>query len=575
MASSIASSLTVCRAAFNELLFDLQKLDDETIKGSLLEQWEDERGRLRIWAGNIGAHKIGESSLDCRLRDSSHIRRRIVTLLDEMIERLVDARTILIDGEESDVESIHDGSSEQEGSPTELNQLRKSISTAITCLFEMSILARKPAGHDIRVGSKHDVAAEFEQFDQRHIRDKFPMADESLVLRLARAMFRRRRYLKYRERHASKLSHGIDHEAQKARPDGSIIFSETVATNIRDWDIDCDETASNSGISQTSYASTLLSGGHIIIPAPPKASNDGAPFECPYCYTVITVKNRAAWNRHVFRDLQPYVCTEIDCVTPDRLYSMRHEWIHHLRTSHGQSMLSLPKPGQQIVRLLCALCGESQSSPDHLDRHVAMHLQELALFVLPRDDDESDEANTDTDTDAHSSRSSSFSDTAAAGAESLPVDIDILNDKKEPLPSGPSLITVTDDESVIGHGSDSSENEGTHSSSSRHVCTTCGEVYRSPSHLLKHLQTHYTDLDGGFEPQESLPKLATTAEEIKSSTRDLDIPGWDGYSESERLGSSSRRPKTRASQGDAFLIGFLGKLDKDSIDLRAKCEPER
>ncbi|KAL8966516.1 MAG: hypothetical protein Q9183_003341, partial [Haloplaca sp. 2 TL-2023] len=470
-------------------------MDDETPKDFLSQQWEDERGRLRMWAANIGAHHIGESSLDCRLRDSSHIQRQIISLLDEMIERLTDARTILIDGEESDVESIHDGSSEQEGSQTELDQLRKSVSMVITCLFEMSILARKPAGHDIRVGSKHDIPAEFEQIDQRHIRDKFPVADESLVLRLARAMFRRRRYLKYRERHASKLSQGIDHEAQQARSDGSVILSETVATNIRNWNIDFDDTASNSGISQTSYASTLLSGDHITIPAPPKASNDGAPFECPYCYIVITVKNRAAWNRHVFRDLQPYVCTEISCVIPDRLYATRHEWIHHLRTSHPQATSSGPGTGQQVGMSPCALCGEFNSSRYHLDRHVAQHMQELALFVLPRDDHDSDEAETDIDTDGYSSQSSSASDIAAAGAESLPVDNDIQNDKMELSPGSQSRL-VTDDKSTFRHTSDSLGNESTDQDRTYpHACTAmvgdvpCTERFQREPDLDRHLDS--------------------------------------------------------------------------------------
>ncbi|KAL8866992.1 MAG: hypothetical protein Q9174_005949, partial [Haloplaca sp. 1 TL-2023] len=529
MASSIASSLTACRVAFNELLTLVQTLDDETVKGFLLQEWEDERGRLRMWAGNIGAHKTGESSLDCRLRDSSHVQRQIVKLLNQLFERLVDARTILVDGEESDVESIHEGSSEQEGSPSELDQIRKSISTAITCLFEMSMLARKPAGHDIRVGSKHDVPGEFEQIDQRHIRDKFPMADESLVLRLARATFRRRRYLKYRERHAVKLSQGIDHEAQQARSDGSVILSETVATNVRNWNIDFDETASNSGISQTSYASTLLSGGHITVPAPPKASNNGAPFECPYCYVVITVKSRMNWNRHVFRDLLPYVCTEIDCVTPDRLYSTKHEWVHHLRTSHGQDISSLPKPGQQTASLPCALCGKPQSSWERLVRHLAQHLQELALFVLPRDDEDFDEANTDTDTDASSSQDLSVSDIAAPSAQSLPADIDIRNDLDKLLPEITSR-AITDGGSIVGHAAGSSTSSSemgytvgpggsysddmkTRKSIPRHVCTTCGKVYKRLGYFKKHLQTHNPDPMSPVGAQVKHKRQLTTPEE--------------------------------------------------------------
>jgi hypothetical protein len=37
-----------------------------------VRKWEDELGRLRVWAANIGAHQSGQSSLDYRLRDASH-----------------------------------------------------------------------------------------------------------------------------------------------------------------------------------------------------------------------------------------------------------------------------------------------------------------------------------------------------------------------------------------------------------------------------------------------------------------------------------------------------------------------
>ena len=53
-----------------------------------LEDVEDELGRFRIWSGNIGAHRIGRSSLDYRLRDASHIRKRVVSLLEDLKEIL-------------------------------------------------------------------------------------------------------------------------------------------------------------------------------------------------------------------------------------------------------------------------------------------------------------------------------------------------------------------------------------------------------------------------------------------------------------------------------------------------------
>ncbi|EHK98044.1 hypothetical protein M7I_6090 [Glarea lozoyensis 74030] len=49
---------------------------------------QDELGRLKIWAGNIAAHRNGKVSLDHRLRDATPLRGRIVSLLDDMSEIL-------------------------------------------------------------------------------------------------------------------------------------------------------------------------------------------------------------------------------------------------------------------------------------------------------------------------------------------------------------------------------------------------------------------------------------------------------------------------------------------------------
>ncbi|KAI4156888.1 MAG: hypothetical protein L6R39_000934 [Caloplaca ligustica] len=388
MALSISSSLIACRQVFNELIDDIKKVGEENPEWLRIQDWEDERGRLRVWAANIGAHQIGQSSLDFRLRDSSHIRQQIVKLLDELFQRLSDGRAIIASGEDSDVESIEDSSSGNEAPQTEVQQLRKSIATIINCLFEMSILVRKPAEHDIRVQLEQRDVTGYEWTHLRHVRDKFTKADEILVYRLASTMDRRRNQLKYRESHAAKLKQSRGHSAQGA----SKVLSETVTTNTRNWTLGSDGSASDSDHTQTSYASTSMSGNHITIPAPPRASYDGVPFKCPYCYFVIITKSKASWTRHLFQDLQPYVCTEIVCLTPCKLYATRHEWSNHLRVSHPRKVPPQGDTGEQVATRSCALCGNAQTTRDELyERHVARHLQELALFTLPRNNDDPEE----------------------------------------------------------------------------------------------------------------------------------------------------------------------------------------
>ena len=117
---------------------------------------------------------------------------------------------MVAEGENEDVESLGGSSSDDDESPTEIQQLQKGVATIISCVFQMSILVHKPAQHDLLSGSRKAGVAAFEPFDYSHVLDKLPKADKKLVSRLGRASTRRRQYLKSRERHAMKLKHGID-----------------------------------------------------------------------------------------------------------------------------------------------------------------------------------------------------------------------------------------------------------------------------------------------------------------------------------------------------------------------------
>ncbi|KAL2829912.1 hypothetical protein BJY01DRAFT_254818 [Aspergillus pseudoustus] len=160
---------------------------------------------------------------------------------------------------------------------------------------------------------------------RRHVLEKYPELASDLSARLGAAMARQMAILKYRERHRQKLSKGLPDSAETE----STKLSETVATEVTPGihPLDFLETASDSGLSQTSYATSLMTTQDgISIPNPPKESKNNARFECPYCFHIISIKHRKDWSRHVFNDLMPYVCLEQDCTTPTKLYESRHQW---------------------------------------------------------------------------------------------------------------------------------------------------------------------------------------------------------------------------------------------------------
>ena len=180
---------------------------------------QDELGRFRLWCGNIGAHRHGRSSLDHRLREASHVKIRVVELLQRIqsllgeIDAIINGRKIPWDAEphsntsESDDET---GSEVDEGESTELQQLTASISELITNLMQLSSTIRNPAPHDQFKQFRNIDTSYYEAFDITHVKDKFPNSEEFLVTRMGRAISRRRQYLRYREEHRERLAEGLD-----------------------------------------------------------------------------------------------------------------------------------------------------------------------------------------------------------------------------------------------------------------------------------------------------------------------------------------------------------------------------
>jgi hypothetical protein len=134
----------------------------------------------------------------------------------------------------------------------------------------------------------------------------------------------------------------------------------------------------------------------------------------------------------VFRDLHPYCCTHEHCTIADRLYDSRKAWFAHELETHrtawqcveecgktfqeeadfethvqkshpdlaSASMLSAlkrtsAKSADLTGQTQCVLCGKSMMLRA-MQRHLGSHQQQLALFALPANlDDTEDEPNDD------------------------------------------------------------------------------------------------------------------------------------------------------------------------------------
>ena len=402
---SVSASLKSCLDSFENFntLLKAKSLSHDT--DAVPSLWEDELGRLRIWAANIGAHQSGQSSLDFRLRDASHIRQHIVELVHDLCSTIREAAEVLNQVEQSTECATLDT---KEGSPTDMDQLHRDVVTIINCLFDMSMLVRKPARHNLLTGAQTAEISVIEPIDRGHVRNKYPKADPTLVQRLGLALTQRRKHLEYRKRHRAKLGRGLDTGQDLTGVESISLLSDTEATVLSMLNVGLEERSHRTEVSQESSTLSLLDDGSVTIPPPPKASIDGAWFECPYCFFMITVRDSRSWHKHLFDDLQPYVCTVLSCSVPHKLYSTRREWLRHLQTAHENEWLGIENsstepnvvaPDNPTVRAMCPLCSSTFESEQLFGRHLASHLLELALFVLPRGALDSDADDSDRDVD--------------------------------------------------------------------------------------------------------------------------------------------------------------------------------
>ncbi|KAK2761691.1 hypothetical protein FQN54_001519 [Arachnomyces sp. PD_36] len=440
---TIAAEVKNCMQTFSALLVTLNDPGCDFRDQIQPEDVKDEFGRFRIWSGNIGAHKVGRSSLDYRLRDASHIRKRVVSLLHDLNEILEEISAI-IRGEKLPWDCLpSDSDSETEDNienadahsmitrivqdDTELKQLHSGMIGSVTLLFRLSMAIRCPAPHDQFMKSKDIDTSYYEQYDIMHVRQKFPQAEEYLVIRLGRAISRRRQYLQYREAHHKKLAYNLEATDNPIRDSSrtEMVPESTVASSLppalKEMDhLDLSEDhGSEAGFSDASTATSTNDTMKLRPPPLPKEAEDGSPFECPLCFMIISVRSTRSWKNHVYTDLHPFICTDKDCTTPDRFFEQRNRWFEHEKQTHmrlwrcveGCQMTFASEssfkdhqrqehretftPSQPTAFMEmhekhfslnqtaeCPLCREKIPFYAQFRRHLGKHQEQLALFAL-------------------------------------------------------------------------------------------------------------------------------------------------------------------------------------------------
>ncbi|KAI9881508.1 MAG: hypothetical protein M1830_000071 [Pleopsidium flavum] len=281
-----------------------------------------------------------------------------------------------------------------------------------------------------------------------NIQDKFPSIDENFAQRLGEANWQRHERL--RKKLASALQEEI--EPQSATSDeeefdtGYVdqtahmpVQSETTKSSYSGpsiWDNNSTGRLNyaykvpvpSAAPSMTSFASSV---GNVDLDKTrrhvPKLPNDhdwGSIFRCPVCGdTVRNINNRADWKKHVFDDLEPYICSFLRCSNGINTFASRRAWIDHEFSKHRvkvwpctpcsmtfgravdfrehvkqtHSTLLTSSQVEDAVRAettrmlyqpnakqMCPFCLAVPAESKHtFAAHVGEHMQEVALAALP------------------------------------------------------------------------------------------------------------------------------------------------------------------------------------------------
>ncbi|GAW24464.1 hypothetical protein ANO14919_140490 [Xylariales sp. No.14919] len=109
-------------------------------------------------------------------------------------------------------------------------------------------------------------------------------------------------------------------------------------------------------------------------PPLPDGAVQGEPFRCTACRGRVTITSDVEWRLHLLRDIEPYVCPELECDVP--LFSSSRRLWTHVNGNHPASIIW----GDSR----CCICGAAVGDRATIMRHLADHMETIALAIVPQ-----------------------------------------------------------------------------------------------------------------------------------------------------------------------------------------------
>ncbi|KAF7533777.1 hypothetical protein G7054_g6784 [Neopestalotiopsis clavispora] len=270
-----------------------------------------------------------------------------------------------------------DESTSSDGSANSLEdnvqEMTKDLQTDTLCLMELGDLLKDPildSIQEIEKLAQHEAFFTWEPHQAfcDKVETRFPGVEEPLVLRLGKANYERYiRCQKERETQEQTVSiEGPDNPALQVVLDGSMFHDSGLGSSMP---------------STAPYAETLMSYGSahgisVQVPALPAEGKAGKPFACFVCGKTVNITNNSAWKRHLYSDLQPWLCLDLSCSCGNAVFKDRDDWTSHLALDHRMD------PRWESFK--CPLChAETGTGKATITRHLGAHLEEISLGALP------------------------------------------------------------------------------------------------------------------------------------------------------------------------------------------------
>lgn len=384
MSESIPAHFVTTLSRFKALLAS-RKLYSTEVEVPVMS-WISQERRLRLWATDVGAEQRFQASLEFRVRDREpDFRDRVNFFLlglrnsignvEKVLAEYTEKKNNQFRPEELDLRNFSSKKAKKRARArakkaheakclahaeqvdlfwdairvdvkhrhmTHLQLVHDWIETYLNNLFQMAEMIHFPevAYEPLAVRD----SSPFKPEDLIRIKHLFPKAKEDVARILSASTSMRRDILHSRSQYYKPELH--------SGPDGSLQLPKACY-------------ALPDRIPQ--YDARLLD----ALPPLPTGSANGIPFQCPYCHFTVAVRDRSHWAKHIFDDILPYRCLCSVCLEAAEIVGDRFIWHRNLK-------LCLWTEGDS-----CALCNERQWSREQFERHMAVHLEEVALLALP------------------------------------------------------------------------------------------------------------------------------------------------------------------------------------------------